>query len=72
MNTNSKISVFGGTGLVGSSVVRELKKQGYLNIDAPRSRELNLLDKLQVDEYFKTIYNLKSELWRFKCKSPNS
>jgi len=54
MPTNSKISVFGGTGLVGSSVVRELKKQGYLNIDAPRSHELNLLDKLQVDEYFKT------------------
>lgn len=54
MQTDSKISVFGGTGLVGSSIIRELKKQGYLNIDAPRSNELNLLDKLQVDEYFKT------------------
>ncbi len=54
MKANSKISVFGGTGLVGSSLLRELKKQNYFNIDAPRSKDLNLLDKIQVDNYFKT------------------
>lgn len=54
MNSNSKITVFGGSGLVGSSILRELKKQGYQNLDAPRSKELNLLDKNQVEEYFKT------------------
>ncbi len=53
MKENSKISVFGGTGMFGSSLLRELKKQGYLNLDAPRHKELDLLNKKQVDNYFK-------------------
>jgi len=53
MEKNSKICVLGGTGLVGSSIIRQLKKQGYTNILAPSSKELNLLDKEQVDSYHK-------------------
>lgn len=52
MELNSKIVVFGGSGLVGSSMVRQLQKQGYTNILYPNSKELNLLDKIQVDKYF--------------------
>ncbi|PIP34366.1 GDP-fucose synthetase, partial [Candidatus Falkowbacteria bacterium CG23_combo_of_CG06-09_8_20_14_all_41_10] len=54
MNLNSKITVFGGSGLVGSAMVRGLIKQGYTNVDEPNSQTVNLLDKGQVEEYFKT------------------
>jgi GDP-L-fucose synthase len=53
MEKNSKICVLGGTGLVGSSILRQLKKQGYTNILAPSSKELNLLDKERVSKYLK-------------------
>ncbi|HPT08691.1 MAG TPA: GDP-L-fucose synthase [bacterium] len=53
MQTNSKITIFGGTGLVGSSMLRQLKKNNYNNIKAPSSHEVDLLDKEQVDNYFK-------------------
>jgi GDP-L-fucose synthase len=54
MQTNSKITIFGGSGLVGSSLVRQLTKQSYTNISAPSSQNVDLLNKSQVEEYFKT------------------
>jgi len=54
MTAKSKITVFGGSGLVGSSFVRRLRQQGYADIDTPSSQEVNLLDKGQVEEYFRT------------------
>lgn len=53
MKKNSKICVLGGTGLVGSSILRQLKKQGYTNTLAPSSKELNLLDREQINCYLK-------------------
>ncbi len=53
MDLNSKILVLGGSGLVGSSIIRQLKKQNYTNIYSPSSKELNLLSKEAVDNYFK-------------------
>lgn len=52
MKTNSKITIFGASGLVGSSILRQAKKQGYTNIDTPGSKEVDLLDKNQVERYF--------------------
>lgn len=49
-----KIFVSGGRGFLGKSVVEELKKiYGMENIIYPSSRELNLLDLQQLDDYFK-------------------
>ncbi len=53
MNKNDKIIVFGGSGLVGSSMIRQLQKQGHKNIYYPTSKELDLTNKKEVDEYFK-------------------
>lgn len=55
MQIGSKITVFGGSGLVGSSLVRQLNKKGYANVSAPNSKDVNLLDKSQVEEYFKRV-----------------
>lgn len=54
MNLNEKITVFGGNGMLGSSVVRRLKHKGYNTISTPIYEEgFNLMKKEIVDEYFK-------------------
>lgn len=53
MNQNSTIFVAGARGLVGSSIVRCLKKQGYANILAPTHLELELKDQKAVSAFFK-------------------
>ena len=50
---DSKIVVFGLRGLVGSAIVRELKRQGFSNILTPVREELDLLDQSAVFNYFK-------------------
>ena len=52
MNLDSKIYVAGHTGLVGSSIVRQLRKDGYTNIIFIKSRDLDLRDKDAVDRFF--------------------
>ena len=64
MNKNSKIYVAGGTGLVGSAIIRKLKEKGYKNIvstyhnrkpseDGVKWIKLDLLNPFEVEEFFK-------------------
>lgn len=52
MNTSSKIYVAGHRGLVGSAIVRNLKEKGYTNLVYRTSKELDLTNRKQVDEFF--------------------
>ena len=52
MEINSKILVLGGSGLVGSSIRRELAIQGYTNILAPTHAQLDLTVQNKVNDYF--------------------
>ncbi len=48
-----KIYVAGHKGLVGSAIVRELKKKGYKNIITASRKELNLIDQKKVFSFLK-------------------
>ena len=53
MDKKSKIFVAGGqSGLVGTAIVRALKKEGYKNIITKTRSELDLLDIKQVEKFF--------------------
>jgi GDP-L-fucose synthase len=52
MDSNSKILVAGSGGLVGSAIVRKLKKLGFNNLLTPRRKELDLINQKEVQEYF--------------------
>lgn len=52
MDINSKIFIAGGSGMVGSAIIRKLKSLGYLNLISPRSSELNLLNQSDVNNFF--------------------
>lgn len=53
MNKNIKTAVFGGTGMLGSSIVRQLEKTGYDNILSPSRKDgFDLLVKKDVEEFF--------------------
>ena len=52
LGPDTSVFVAGGSGLVGSAVVRELTRRGVTQIDAPSSAELNLLDRDHVFSYF--------------------
>ena len=58
INLNERIFVAGGTGMVGSAIIRYLKKKSYGNksqggeILAPTSKELNLVDTEAVKSWF--------------------
>lgn len=54
MRKNSKIYVAGHRGLVGSAIVRKLEEQGFTNILFKTSKELDLRDKNEVDQFFQT------------------
>jgi GDP-L-fucose synthase len=54
MNLNEKITIFGASGMLGSSVIRRLKVNGYKNLSTPMWEEgFDLLNKSMVDDYFK-------------------
>lgn len=53
MNKDSKIYVAGHRGLVGSAIVRELKKKGYSNIIGKTHKELDLMNSSAVESFFK-------------------
>ena len=53
MNKDSKIYVAGSTGLVGSSLVRTLKQNGYENVISASSKDCDLRNQEKVDDFFK-------------------
>lgn len=52
MDRNSKIYIAGHNGLVGSSLVRKLKSEGYTNLLIRSSHELDLRDREKVISFF--------------------
>lgn len=52
MEKTSKFYVAGHRGLVGSAIVRMLNEKGFKNIVKRSSKELDLRDKLAVDQFF--------------------
>ncbi len=54
MEKTDKIYVAGHRGLVGSAIVRSLKRQGYHNIIGRTHRELDLTDQAAVRSFFDT------------------
>ena len=52
MEKNSKIYIAGHRGMVGSSIVRKLLKEGYSNIITKTSAELDLRNQQAVKEFF--------------------
>lgn len=53
MEKNSKIYVAGHNGMVGSAIVRELKKQGYNNLLLRSHSELDLTNQEMVNNFFR-------------------
>lgn len=53
MNKNSKIYIAGHRGLVGSAIVKNLKSKGYTNLIYRTHKELDLLDAVAVENFFK-------------------
>lgn len=52
MEKDSKIYVAGHRGMVGSAIVRKLRKEGYMNLLMAPSSELDLRDQMAVRKFF--------------------
>ena len=52
MNKDSKIYVAGHNGMVGSAIVRELKKKGYNNLILKSHNDLDLTRQIDVENFF--------------------
>ena len=52
MDKGSKIYVAGHRGMVGSAIVRKLKKEGYNNLVLKTSAELDLRNQAEVSVFF--------------------
>ena len=52
MKQNSKIYVAGHRGLVGSAIVRQLEAEGYSNFVFRTHKELDLVNQIQVNDFF--------------------
>ena len=52
INKKNKIFVAGHKGMVGSAIIRKLKKRGFSNIIFVEKKKLNLLDQ---DKVFKFL-----------------
>lgn len=53
MGKDAKIYVAGHKGMVGSAIVRSLESKGYNNIIGRTSKELNLINQKDVEDFFK-------------------
>ncbi len=54
MEKEAKIYVAGHQGMVGSAIIRELKRQGYVNLITRTHRELDLCRQEKVERFFET------------------
>lgn len=54
MKKDSKIFIAGAYGMAGSAIVRNLRMKGYEFLLTPTSKELNLIDQVAVNNYFKS------------------
>lgn len=52
MKKDSKIYIAGHRGMVGSSILRKLKSEGYINIITRTHSELDLTNQLEVSNFF--------------------
>ena len=52
MEKDAKIYVAGHRGMVGSAILRELKRQGYSNLITRTHKELDLTRQDQVEKFF--------------------
>ncbi len=52
MNKSDKIYIAGQRGMVGSAIVRKLKKEGYHNLVYKSSSELDLRNQNEVNTFF--------------------
>lgn len=52
MNKNDKVYIAGHNGLVGSSILRRLKKDGFTNIITKEHSDLDLCNQSQVESFF--------------------
>lgn len=64
MEKNSKILVLGSTGLVGSAIVRELKKQGYSNIHTIDRKKDGILHNYTWNNFDLRDYDVTVELFK--------
>lgn len=53
MNKNDKIYISGHRGLVGSSILRILQREGYTNLVYKTKQELDLTNQIDVSNFFK-------------------
>ena len=54
VSKSDKIVIFGHKGLIGSAIVKQLKRRNYKRIITIDKKKLNLLDKTKVFNFFKT------------------
>jgi GDP-L-fucose synthase len=52
MNINGNILVTGSSGMVGTALLKKLKKKGYNHLLLPDSKELDLRNQKRVENYF--------------------
>jgi GDP-L-fucose synthase len=53
MQTHNKIYIAGHRGMVGSAIVRKLREEGYNNLLLRTSRQLDLRNQVEVQEFFR-------------------
>ncbi len=52
METDKRVLITGGLGMVGSALIKVLKSRSFSNLLTPTHRELDLCDNAQVEDYF--------------------
>ena len=72
MEKDAKIYVAGHRGMVGSAIVRELRRQGYTNIITRTHRELDLTRQDDVEKFFAAPRQRSGESWATLLPKPTS